>query len=164
MNKPKISLIAAIDRKKGLGKNNQLLFQIPQDLQNFKRLTLNHPVIMGRKTYQSIGRPLPDRTNIILTRDKNFTAENCIIVHSLDKAIEIAQEKDDQEIFIIGGGQIYDQTINLADKLYLTLVKGLYSADTFFPDYSAFSKIISKKPGQDLNYSYTFLELEKPSS
>jgi len=162
MNKPKISLIAAIDRKRGLGKNNQLLFKIPQDLQNFKRLTLNHPVIMGRKTYQSMGRPLPNRTNIIITRNKKYDTPGCHIVYSLEEAIKLAQSLDSQEIFIIGGGQIYDQTINLADKLYLTLVKGLYPADTFFPDYSAFSKVLSKRKGQDLKYSYTFLELEKP--
>jgi len=164
MNKPKISLIAAIDRKKGLGKNNQLLFNIPQDLQNFKRLTLNHPVIMGRKTYQSIGRPLSNRTNIIITRNKKYDTPGCHIVYSLQEAIKLAQSLDNQEIFIIGGGQIYSQAIDLADKLYLTLVKGFYPADTFFPDYSAFSKVLSKRKAQDLNYSYTFLELAKPSS
>lgn len=158
MNKPLISIIAAIGENKELGKDNKLLWNIPEDLKRFKELTTNHPVIMGRKTFESIGKPLPNRTNIVITRDKNFQVKNCLVVHSLEEAIELAKIKDNEEIFIIGGGQIYQQAINLADKLYLTIVKGNFGADTFFPDYSRFKKIVSRKEGQSDKYKYTFLE------
>ncbi len=161
MEKPCISIIAAIGSNRELGKNNKLLWNIPEDLKRFKELTLNHPVIMGRKTFQSIGRPLPERTNIIITRDKNYQQKDCLITHSLDKAIELAKIKDEEEIFIIGGGQIYEQAIGIADKLYLTIIKGKFAADTFFPDYFRFNKVVYKKKGQYNNYSYTFLELER---
>lgn len=159
MNKPIISIIAAIGTNRELGKNNKLLWNIPEDLKRFKELTNGHPVIMGRKTFESIGRPLPNRINIIITHDKNYKEEGCLVVHSLEQAIELAEAKDDKEIFIIGGGQIYKQAINIADKLYLTIVKRSYAADTFFPDYSRFKKIIFQKEGQFNQYHYTFLEL-----
>ena len=158
--KPTISIIAAVDERRGIGKNNQLLWHIPQDLKRFKALTLNHPIIMGRTTFQSIGRPLASRTNIIVTRDKNFRADGCIIAHSLEEAIALAKEKDNKEIFIIGGGQIYEQGIKFADKLYLTLVKGTFDADTFFPDYSKFKKVVYKKEYTYASYSFTFVDLE----
>lgn len=160
MNKPLISIIAAIGKNRELGKNNKLLWHIPDDMTRFKELTMSHPVIMGRKTFESIGKPLSGRTNIIITRDKKFKAEGCFIAHSLEKAIELAKTKDAKEIFVIGGGQIYQQAINIADKLYLTIVKGTFNADTFFPDYSRFKKFVYNKEGQYNEYKYTFLELE----
>lgn len=158
-NNSVISIIAAIGSNKELGKDNKLLWHIPEDFKRFKELTTGHPVIMGRKTFESIGKPLPQRTNIIITRDKNFQQKNCLVVHSLDEAINIAKTKDDKEIFIIGGGQIYEQAINIADKLYLTIVKGSFDADTFFPDYSRFQKIVFQKKSHSDKYKYTFLEL-----
>jgi len=114
---------------------------------------------MGRNTFESLGKPLSGRINIIVTRDKNYQADGCIIAHSLEKAIDYAKQKDSEEVFIIGGGQIYEQGIKFADKLYLTIVKGNFEADTFFPDYSRFKKVIFKQEGQNSQYQYTFLEL-----
>ena len=162
MQRTKISIIAAIAENRAIGKNNKLLWHIPQDMKHFRKITSGHPVVMGRKTYESLGRPLPDRTNIVVTRDKLFRAKGCIICYSLDIAIRTAGAKDSQEIFIIGGGKIYEQAITLADKLYLTVVKGNYEADTYFPDYSDFKKVISGKEGEDSKYKFTFLELERP--
>lgn len=159
MNKPIISLIAAIGNNRELGKDNRLLWSIPEDLKRFKELTLNHPVIMGRKTFQSIGKPLPNRTNIIVTHEINYQVKECFITHSLEEAIKLAKAKDNDEIFIIGGGQIYQQAINIADKLYLTLIDGAFDADTFFPDYSRFKKVASQKKSQYGKYRFTFLEL-----
>jgi len=156
-----ISIIAAIDKKQGLGKDNKLLFKISEDLTRFKKLTLNHPIIMGRKTFESIGRPLPQRTNIIVTRNNDYSVEGCLVCHSLDEAIGLAKDRDKHEIFIIGGGQIYQQAIDLADKLYLTLINKELKADTFFPDYSKFSKIIFNSIQENDDYSYQFLELKK---
>ncbi len=161
MFKPTISLIAAIDENRGIGKNNQLLFHIPDDLKRFKQLTRNHPVIMGRKTYESIGKPLPQRLNIIITRDSNFQIEGCTVSHSLEEAIRIAKQHEKEEIFIIGGGQIYQQAIQFADKLYLTLIKGTYDADAFFPDYSAFGTVNFHDEKQYQQYTYAFLELTR---
>lgn len=157
--KPLISIIAAIGENRELGKNNKLLWHIPEDLKRFKELTLNHPVIMGRKTYESIGKPLSDRVNIVITRDNHYQAPGILVTHSLEEAINIAKAKDDKEIFIIGGGQIYEQVIRITDKLYLTVVKGRYSADTYFPDYSRFKKVVFQKNGQFDKYYYNFLEL-----
>jgi len=159
----KISIIVAHDDKLGIGKNNQLLFRISQDLKRFKKLTMGHPIIMGRKTHQSIGRPLPGRTNIIITRNQIFKAPGCQIVHSLEAALKLAKQKDNQEIFIIGGGQIYQQALDqdLVDKLYITQVQGNYQAEIFFPDYSKFKKIVSQKTGQEGDYQFTYLILEK---
>ncbi len=165
MGKPLVSLIAAIDEERGLGKDNELLFKIPEDMKRFREITKGHPVIMGRKTFESIGRPLPHRTNIVITRDPKYKVEGIIVVHSLDEARVAAQsycalnEKD--EIFIIGGGEIFKQAIDRADKLYLTIVKGHYDADTFFPDYSAFQKVIFKEVRSKAPYEYTFVDLVK---
>lgn len=157
--KPKISMIAAIGKNREIGKDNRLLWHIPQDLKRFQKITLGHPVIMGRATFESLGKPLPERTNIIVTRNIDYQKEGCVIAHSLEEAIDLSKTKDQQEIFIIGGGQIYEQGIKLADKLYLTVVKAHFPADTFFPDYSEFNRVIYKKEGEYKQYSYTFLEL-----
>ena len=155
-----ISIIAAIGENRELGKDNKLLWNIKKDLKRFKDITIDSAVIMGRKTYKSIGKPLPKRINIIVTREKKYKASGCYITHSLKKAIELAKKKNKQ-IFIIGGGQIYEQAIPFTDKLYLTIVKGKYSADTYFPDYSAFRKVVYKKQDREGKYRFTFLKLEK---
>lgn len=159
MSKPQISIIAAIGENRELGKNNKLLWHIPEDLRRFKELTIGHPVIMGRKTYESIGKPLLKRTNIIITHHVNFQTAGYFITHSLEEAIELAKTKDNEEIFIIGGGQIYNQAINKADKLYLTVVEGTFDADTFFPDYSRFKKVVFTEKGKYGGYVFTFLEI-----
>lgn len=149
-----------MDQNKAIGKGNRLLWHIPEDLKRFKNITSGHAIIMGRKTFESIGRPLPNRTNIVVTSDKSFIAENCTICHTIEDALIEAKKIEPEEVFIIGGGQVYNQTINLADKLYLTIVEGEFEADAFFPDYSNF-KEIKEEPGSDENYKYKFLELIK---
>lgn len=146
---------------RGIGFKNKLLFWIPDDLKRFKALTISHVIIMGQKTFESIGKPLPDRTNIVITSNQNFQAEGCLITHSIEKALEKGRSLEKEEMFFIGGGSIYKQSIDLADKLYLTLVDGSPEADTFFPDYSVFRKVVFKKPGQYQNLKYKFVELEK---
>ncbi|MDP3726941.1 MAG: dihydrofolate reductase [bacterium] len=196
----KISIVAAIDEKRGLGKNNDLLFRIPEDLKRFRQLTAGKPVIMGRKTFKSIGRPLPNRTNIVITRDKNYNVPNIMVVHSLEEAIKTARShchpelgsgsrfsrekmpklirqaqslsdnrrqvrhdnnNEECEAFVIGGGEIFAQALPLVQKLYLTLVEGDYGADTFFPDYSEFKKVVNKQIRESGDYKYTFLDLER---
>jgi dihydrofolate reductase len=156
---PKISIIAAISGNRALGKDNKLLWHIPEDLKRFKAVTSGHPVIMGRTTYESIGILLPGRMNIIVTRNKDYKIKGAVVCGSIEEAIEKAKQFDGKEIFIIGGGQIYNQAIKYTDKLYLTLVEGEYDADTYFPDYSEFKKLISKKAGKSGIYNYTFIEL-----
>ncbi len=158
-----ISIIAAIDEKRGLGKNNQMAWKIPGELARFKEITTPHPIIMGRKTYESIGRVLPNRANIIVTRDQKYIVDGAVVVYSLEDAVNEAKKAPNpEEIFIIGGGQIFKEALeeNLVDKLYLTLVEGDYGADTFFPDYSGF-KIIKEQEGESGEYKYKFVDLEK---
>lgn len=115
-----------------IGLDNQLLWHLPKDLKYFKETTTDHPIIMGRKTYESIGKPLPNRTNIVISKRKDWFEEGILIVGSVKEAIKFAK-KIDEEIFIIGGGNIYEQTIDLCDKLQVTLVKTNLKADVFFP-------------------------------
>jgi dihydrofolate reductase len=124
-------------------------------------LTSGHPVIMGRTTYESIGKVLPGRTNIIITRNEDFSAPGCKVTNSIEEAIREAREIDSNEIFIIGGGQVYEQGIKHADKLYLTLIDQSSDADTFFPDYSDFGKIRVMDENSSGGINYKFLELTK---
>lgn len=156
-----ISIIAAIAENRALGKDNKLLWHIPEDLKRFKRLTAGHPVIMGRKTFESLGRPLPNRVNIVITSNPQYRADGCMIADSLDEAVKKAKETAEGEIFIIGGGQIYKQAISISDKLYLTIVKGDYDADVFFPDYSDFKKVTFKQESSSNEHIYTFIDLER---
>lgn len=160
-----ISIIAAIGKNRELGKDNTLLWHIPGELPRFKRITTGHPIVMGRKTYESIGRVLPNRTNIIITRNQELgikSQENVVVVNSLEEALRQAQGKQgDDEVFIIGGGQIFEQALPLTDKLYLTLVDQAFDADTFFPDYSMFTKVIEKEDHEDGGYRYSFVTLTK---
>lgn len=158
---PIISLIAAIGQNHELGRDNKLLWHIPEDMKRFKHLTTGHVVIMGRKTYESIGRTLPNRVNIIITKDQTYQAPNCLIAHSLDEAIEFAKNKEKEEIFIIGGGQIYTEAMKYANKLYLTVIEMNFDADTFFPDFNIFNKVIEKRHSSYKNYRYEFLTLER---
>src|SRR3989338_9916478 len=159
----KISIIAAIGKQtRALGKGNDLIWRISDDLKRFKRITLGHPIIMGRKTYESIGRPLPGRLNIIVTRDPAYVAQGCVIVHSLDDAITRAAQEDGGEIFVIGGAQLYAQALPLADTLYLTLVEGAFDADAFFPAYAhLFRTEIFREAHRDDQHSYTFVTLHR---
>lgn len=127
-----ITIIAAIGKNNELGKNNQLLWSLPNDLKHFKNLTSGHPIIMGRKTYESLGRPLPNRTNIVVSRKNDWFEEGILIVPSLKDALKHAK-KINENIYIIGGGNIYEQTIDIADRLEITQVNFTDEAHTFFP-------------------------------
>lgn len=158
----KISAIAIISRNRGLGFENHLLFHIPGELPRLKQITMGHPIVMGRKTFESIGKPLPGRTNIIITRDKSFSVDGVLVVYSLQEAIDVAKTQEgSDEIFILGGGQIFTEAMPLIDRLYLTVVDHEVPADTFFPDYSEFGKVIEKIEKTDWEYPYRFLTLEK---
>jgi dihydrofolate reductase len=128
----RIALIVAMAENRVIGRNNQLPWRIPADLRHFKALTLGKPVIMGRKTYESIGRPLPGRDNIVVTADSGYQAEGCQVVHSVEQALEAAGSCE--EAMIIGGANLYRQTLENADRLYLTLVKAEPEGDTWFPE------------------------------
>jgi dihydrofolate reductase len=129
-----LSLIGAMGKNNELGKDNELLFSLPKDMKHFKEITTGHTVLMGRKTFESIGRPLPNRRNIVITRDASYSADGIEVVHSLDEALEEFKTTD-QEIFVIGGGEMYMQALPFADKLYLTFVEtSVENADTFFPE------------------------------
>jgi dihydrofolate reductase len=127
-----ITIVVAMGLNNGIGANNQLLWHLPKDLKHFKEITTGHPIIMGRKTYESIGKPLPNRTNIVVSTKKDWFEEGILIVGSLKEAIKFAK-KMDEEIFIIGGGNIYEQAIDLAEKLEVTQVNAELKADVFFP-------------------------------
>ena len=141
-----ITLIVAMGKNREIGKENQLLWHLPKDLKHFKELTSGYPIIMGRKTYESIGKPLPNRTNIVISRKNDWFEEGILIVGSIKEAVKFAK-KIDEEVFVIGGGNIYEQTIDFADKLEVTLVDAVLDADTFFPK-------INEKVWQKTNEEY----------
>lgn len=180
----RISAIAIISKNRGLGLENHLLFHIPGELPRLKKITMGHPIIMGRKTFESIGRVLPGRTNIIITRDKNFSVEGAVVVHTLEEALEKAKDAirstnyelsktrmhsalflphtaNEDEVFILGGGQIFKEALPLTDRLYLTVVEKEVPADVFFPDYSEFGKVVEKEEHTEWEAPYTFLTLER---
>ena len=132
-----VTIIAAIAKNNALGKNNDLIWHIPADLKRFKKITTGHYIIMGRNTFESIGKPLPNRTTIIITRNKNYFKEGCLIAHSLEQALEMA--KDEEHAFVIGGAQIYKYALehNLVDALDITMVHHEFDADVFFPNIDA---------------------------
>jgi dihydrofolate reductase len=158
----KISIIAAIGAKtRALGKNDKLLWQISDDLKRFKEITMRHPIIMGRKTYESIGRPLPGRLNIIVTRNKKYRQDGIIVVGSIEKAIEVATEADSEEIFFIGGADIYKQALPITNRLYLTLIESDDAGDVFFPEYSEFKKEIFRETRKMGDLQYTWISRDE---
>jgi dihydrofolate reductase len=132
MNKMLISIIVAVSKNGAIGKDNQLLWRLPDDLKRFKKLTLGHPIIMGRKTFDSIGKPLPGRTSIVVTRNTDFRHEGVIVVHNISDALEEASKLNAEEAFVIGGGELYKLTLTIADRLYITEVETTIEGDTFF--------------------------------
>ncbi|MBE6022617.1 MAG: dihydrofolate reductase [Cellulosilyticum sp.] len=141
-----IKLIAAISQNNQIGLANQMPWHIPEDLEYFKQVTSGHTILMGRKTFESIGRILPNRRNIILTRDSNFIVSGADVIHSIEKALELCKGLD--EVFIIGGGEIYSQFLPYADMLYLTLIEKYIEGDTSFPHFKDSFKCIQTTPGQ----------------
>lgn len=161
MNTPRLSMIVAVDETRAIGKNNKLLWNIPEDLKRFQSLTTGHAVIMGENTYHSIGRPLPNRTNIVVTLDQALELPGCLVVHSIDEALSVAQEQETEEVFVIGGASVYRQFLPMIKRLYLTRVEGRHDADTFFPEYAEFTEVISQEKGQNDQYRYTYFVLER---
>jgi dihydrofolate reductase len=132
----KISIIAAMGDNRVIGAQGKIPWHLPADFKKFKELTMGHPVIMGNKTFESIGKPLPGRTNIILAKDPDYAADGCLISHSLDDAIALAKEAEGSgEVFIGGGGQVYALALPMTDTIYLTKVHGVFEGDTFFPEF-----------------------------
>lgn len=160
-----ISQIVAVAENRAIGKDNDLIWRLPADLKYFKEITTGHHIIMGRKNYESIGRPLPNRTSIIITRNKDYKAEGCIIVHSLDEALKIANQNGETEAFIIGGGEIYKNSMELTDKIYYTEVHETFEADTFYPelDTSIWKEVSREKHFKDEKntYDYSFVKFVK---
>ncbi|MDM8159131.1 dihydrofolate reductase [Labilibaculum sp. K2S] len=126
-----VSIIVAVSRNQVIGKDNQLIWKLSADLKRFKALTTGNTIIMGRKTFESIGKPLPNRTSVIITRQADYVAEGCIVVNSLEQALE--KYSDQEEVFIIGGGTIYKEALAKANKIYYTKVHKDFEGDTFFP-------------------------------
>lgn len=158
---PRISMIVAVDEVRAIGKDNRLLWRIPEDLKRFKELTAGHAVIMGKNTYHSIGRPLPNRVNIVMTLNTDLELPGCLMTHSIEEALATACANEKEEVFVIGGASIYRQFLPFIERLYLTLVQGKHEADTFFPDYSEFKKVISQEEGSNEEYRYTYFILER---
>lgn len=162
-----ISLIAAFDSSRAIGKQNALPWYLPADLKRFKMLTIGHPIIMGRKTYESIGKPLSGRANIVLTREARYEAAGCKVVHSVEQALEAAKKapNDSDEIFVIGGAAIFKEFLPRADKMYLTLIDHDFGGDVFFPEFDRTEwREISREPhdpDEKNPYSYTFLVLHR---
>ncbi|MDE2213138.1 MAG: dihydrofolate reductase [Patescibacteria group bacterium] len=166
MHKPRVSMVAAIGKNRVLGKGGGLLWHIPEDLKRFKRLTLGHPIIMGRKTFESIAPylkgPLPGRTNIVLTRDPTWGYEGVFTCKSLEEALKKAGEFTNEEIFIGGGGELYTQALPYADKLYLTIVKDEKEGDAFFPPYERyFTKKVFEEEHEWNGVKYTWIDFER---
>ena len=134
-----ISAIVATAHNRVIGINNAIPWYLPADLKYFKRITLNHHIIMGRNCFESIGNPLPKRTNIIVTRNPFYVASGCIVVHSVEEGLQVAIENGEEEVFIIGGGQVYEQSKALWSRLYLTKVDLDIKGDVFFPEIGLFS-------------------------
>ena len=155
-----VKIIVAMSKNRVIGNNNELIWKLSSDLKRFKELTTGHPVVMGRKTYESISRPLPNRRNIIITRNSEYEVEGCEVVSSLEEALLLSAN----DCFIIGGGEIYKQSLELADKIYLTLVHKDFEGDTQFPELGKEWATIDTKDfdADDKNdYDYSFIEYDR---
>lgn len=154
-----ISLIAALGKNRVIGNENRLVWQIPEDMKRFRQLTLGKPIIMGRKTFESIGKPLPNRKNIILTRDRNYKAQGCITTHSPDEALKAA--RGSEEIMIAGGEQIFREFLPMANRMYLTFIDEDFEGDAYFPEYNKDEWKETKREEHKNDYKYTFVDLER---
>lgn len=166
MKKPRISMIAAIGENRELGKDNKLLFDIPEDMKFFRETTRGKPVIMGRKTAEHLVEfytkgPLPGRKNIVVTRNADYKLDGFTVTSDIEHALEIAQNENTEEIFIIGGGEIYKLGLPFVERLYVTIVKGAYDADVFFPEYDEFSQVLEEKKGISGGYEFVIQVRER---
>ncbi len=163
-------MVAALDSKRGIGKNNKLLFRIKEDFDRMRKLIAGKPLIMGRNTYESMlsyteGKIIPGSKNIVITSDADYGVkhkEGCLVTHSLESAMEAAAKDNPEEIIIFGGQKVFEQALRATDRLYLTVVEGDFGADTFFPDYSEFKKVLSEKDYVSAEgLKFKFLDLER---
>jgi len=158
-----VSIIVATSRNNVIGKDNNLIWHLSSDLKRFKKLTTGHHIIMGRKTFESIGKPLPDRVSVIITNQNDYEAKGCKVVHSLDEALQIVE--NDQEVFVIGGGSIYSEALSRANKIYLTLVHKDFEGDTYFPqlDYKDWESLSREDhlPDEKNPFPYSFIDLKR---
>ena len=163
-----VSAIVAVAKNGVIGRNNDIPWYLPADLKYFKKITLNHHIVMGRKCYQSIGRPLPKRTNVIITRNPFFIASNCLVTNSVEEALELAQKNGEEEVFIIGGAQIYALSLPYWDRLYLTEVDIEPEGDILFPSLDMEEWILlSEEPhlaDEKNEMAYNFKVLERKTS
>ena len=158
-----ISLIAAMDENRLIGKNNDLPWRLPADLAYFKKVTMDHTVVMGRKTFESIGKPLPGRENVIVTSQQDYKVEGATVVHSIDELL--ALDTNSKELFIIGGAHLYEQNLPYADRLYLTEIQEQFEGDAYFPAFNQSEwNVISKEQGvkdEKNPYPYFFTVYER---
>ena len=160
-----ISIIVAMGNNQVIGIKNALPWKLPADMEHFRQLTQGKPIIMGQKTFESIGKALPGRTNIVLTLDKNFQAPDCLVAYSIGEAIQIAKNLGTKEVMIGGGVSIYKQFLPLAGRMYLTLIEGDFEGDAYFPefDYNDWNEVgrVENAADKDNPYRYTFLTLQR---
>lgn len=164
-HRPCLALIVAMSENGVIGHHNRLPWHLPADLRHFKRLTIGKPVIMGRKTYESIGKPLPERTNIIITHDNHFQATSCVVVNSIEAALKAATLTNSEEIFIIGGAALYKQMLPLIQRIYLTMIHHIFAGDAYFPELNSTEweekERITHEKDTANPYSYSFVVLER---
>ncbi|ADI63982.1 dihydrofolate reductase [Trichormus azollae] len=162
-----ISLIAAISENRILADSKKehirvgIPWDIPSDLQHFQKKTWRHPVILGRKSYAAFNHPLPNRTNIILTRSHDYKAPGCLVFYSLSEAVTWAKMSEKEEIFIAGGGEIFAEAIKFANKLYLTIVEGNFEGDVYFPEFTNFGTVTKEEHSQENDFQFKFVEIER---
>ncbi|WP_338447932.1 dihydrofolate reductase [Niallia oryzisoli] len=159
-----ISFIVAMDKNRVIGKDNKLPWHLPADLKFFKKVTMGHPIIMGRNTFESIGKPLPGRENIIVTRNKEYKQEGCTIIHSVKELLDLSSRKD-EEVFVIGGSELFQATFSVADRLYITKIEEEFAGDTYFPEFNESNWVlVSQEKGEkdEKNpYDYFFTIYER---
>ena len=161
----KISIVVAMAANRVIGRDNQLPWHLPADLKHFKQTTMGKPILMGRKTWESIGRPLPGRTNIVITRDENYDAPGCVVVHSIEAALQAAAKQD--EVMIIGGAEFYRQVLPRTDRIYLTRINEDFEGDTLFPELDSSEWQEAERVDCDADdnnpHSYSFITLDRVS-
>ncbi|CAM4233169.1 dihydrofolate reductase [Bacillus manliponensis] len=159
-----ISLLVAMDKNRVIGKDNDLPWRLPADLAYFKTVTMGHHIIMGRKTFESIGRPLPGRTNVVITRNKDYKVEGCQVIHAIDDVKKMSEETN-EELFVIGGAEIFKEVLSFADRLYITKIEEEFEGDTFFPEVNEneWEEVFMEQGVTDEKnpYTYYFCRYEK---
>ncbi|HEY8158115.1 MAG TPA: dihydrofolate reductase [Methylobacter sp.] len=159
----KISFVVAMASNRAIGLNNQMPWHLSADLKKFKKITMGAPILMGRKTYESIGRPLPGRTNIIISRNPSYSQPGCLVFNDIEEALDSCRDSD--EVFVIGGSHLYKSMLPIADTLYLTQIHKEFPGDTFFPELDAEQWIEVQREDiqddHDVDFSYSFLKLER---